>query len=209
MTKQERAARTRRELMRAAATLFERSGFSRTTLSDICRLVGVSSGALHFHFENKAALAEAIEGEAATTLSRLAMGIRPEAAGSLQRLVDVSHALAAELRDNVVIRAGFRLNDDVSRCGDLRLRQQWQQHVQGLLTAAEAERSLARDVPLQQAVSVVTAATAGLDVLSRRDPEWLSRRSLSGLWALLLPRLADADVLDRLDPAGTRTLCRS
>ncbi|HET6860430.1 MAG TPA: ScbR family autoregulator-binding transcription factor [Streptomyces sp.] len=207
MTKQQRAIRTRGELIRAAATLFEQCGFAQTTLGDISRHIGVSSGALHFHFENKAALASAIEAEASSVLHCLARRARARQTDALQELVDASHALAADLRDNVVIRAGFRLSGDASRQGGLRLLEQWQAYVRQLLADAEAEKSLAPDVPLRDAVSVVVAATTGLGALSRGDLGWLSRRSVTGLWSVLLPRLVDAAVLDRLDPAGVGVVC--
>lgn len=64
MVKQERAARTRETLIRSAAQIFDREGFSVASLTGISSLAGVSNGALHFHFASKAALADAVEAAA-------------------------------------------------------------------------------------------------------------------------------------------------
>ena len=61
MAKQERAVRTRAAVLRSAAEIFDTDGFVSASLSSISHRAGVSSGALHFHFANKGALAAAIE----------------------------------------------------------------------------------------------------------------------------------------------------
>ena len=68
MVKQERALRTRRALVRAAAEVFAGEGFAPASLTAISRRAGVSNGALHFHFPNKKALARAVEEEALETV---------------------------------------------------------------------------------------------------------------------------------------------
>lgn len=73
MAKQERAVRTREALLRSAAEIFDTDGFVSASLSAICSKAGVSSGALHFHFASKGALAEAIE-RAAEARLRLITG---------------------------------------------------------------------------------------------------------------------------------------
>ncbi len=57
MSKQERAERTRRALIKSAAAVFEEYGYAQARLALISTGAGVSTGALHFHFENKAAVA--------------------------------------------------------------------------------------------------------------------------------------------------------
>ncbi|NYI05172.1 TetR/AcrR family transcriptional regulator [Allostreptomyces psammosilenae] len=50
----------RRQIMAAAAALFARKGFERTTTADICARAGISSGALFHYFPNKRAIFLAI-----------------------------------------------------------------------------------------------------------------------------------------------------
>ncbi|MEV5126654.1 TetR family transcriptional regulator [Streptomyces decoyicus] len=72
MVKQERALRTRRALVAAAATEFDRDGYEGTSLSRISRAAGISMGALTFHFQAKSELAEAVE-EAGQSVTRAAL----------------------------------------------------------------------------------------------------------------------------------------
>lgn len=143
MTKQERATRTRDALIRSAAREFDQHGYAPARLSVISTGAGVSPGALHFHFENKAAVAAAVEAEAAAALRRTARTVHREASNALQSLADTTHALAGLLREDVVVRAGFRLSCSNVRRTDLNLRQEWQSCVQQRLAEAADEGVLA------------------------------------------------------------------
>lgn len=204
MMKQERAARTRQLLIRSAAEAFERHGFTRARLADISSSAGVTTGALHFHFANKDALASTVETTAAAVLRRAAGSAGQPEANALQRLIEASHALADRLHHDVVARAGFRLS-----CGEgprhpgLDLRSEWFECIRRLLTEADDDNLLAEGVSRQDAATSIAAATTGFEVLGRTDPSWLSPASLSRFWRLVLPRLATAEALAALDlPAG-------
>ncbi|MET7719012.1 ScbR family autoregulator-binding transcription factor, partial [Streptomyces sp. NPDC005407] len=212
MTRQERAERTRHKLIHSAAVVFDRHGFTRTTLNDISRLAGMSTGALHFHFANKEAVADAVECSASGALHHAALLVRQGGEGpreALQALADVSHTLAQLLHWDVVVRAGFRLNHD--RLNDDRagrpgatpdLRQEWKTCVRRLLDDAAAEKTLTPGIDICAMTATITAATTGLAVLGRGDAEWLSRESLTDLWQVLLPRLTAPEILAQLEPAG-------
>ncbi|MEU3751082.1 MULTISPECIES: ScbR family autoregulator-binding transcription factor [Streptomyces] len=203
MSKQERAARTRNALIRSAADLFERHGYVKASLDEISSGAGVSRGALHFHFANKAAVADAVETAAALSLRRAADDAGPAHVNALQALVDLSHALARLLHKEVVVRAGFRLNCETGLHTDLSLRRQWQRCVQRLVAQAAREKVLAAGVSQERFVATVVAATTGFEVLSRSDRDWLSPYALAGFWQLLLPAVASPRVLGGLDPSGT------
>ncbi|MFG2840178.1 TetR family transcriptional regulator [Streptomyces zaomyceticus] len=83
MTKQERAVRTRAAVLRSAAEIFDTDGFVSASLSAISQRAGVSNGALHFHFANKGALAEAIEKAAEQRLWRIT-GPAPDGSGGCE-----------------------------------------------------------------------------------------------------------------------------
>ncbi len=51
--KQERAARTRVEIMEAAITLFARRGILATTISELAKAIRMTPGALYWHFPTK------------------------------------------------------------------------------------------------------------------------------------------------------------
>ncbi|MEU3091201.1 ScbR family autoregulator-binding transcription factor [Streptomyces massasporeus] len=202
MTKQDRAVRTRLALIRSAAERFEARGYVRASLAEISAGAGVSSGALHFHFANKAAVAEAVEHAAEQSLRGAAARHRDSDGSSLQRLVDVTHHVARLLCADVVVRAGLRLNAEQAAGRVRDLRREWRECVQGLLAEAERGGELAAGVTPQRTSAVVLAATTGIEVLAREDDGWLARPSLTDLWQLLLPCLAAPCLAGTLDPAG-------
>ncbi|MFH9727541.1 ScbR family autoregulator-binding transcription factor [Streptomyces sp. NPDC017254] len=207
MTKQERSARTRDALIKSAAGEFDEHGYALAKLSAISAGAGVSPGALHFHFENKAAIAAAVEGEASTTLRRTSRVVYRQGSNALQNLADTSHALARLLREDVVVRAGFRLSCSHGCRTDLNLRQEWQSCVLHRLAEAADEGLLAAGIGSQQDLArTIVAATIGLEALCRDNREWLSPGTVTGLWRTLLPILARPETLAGLEPAGSATV---
>ncbi|MEF9886134.1 ScbR family autoregulator-binding transcription factor [Streptomyces sp. P9-A4] len=204
MTKQERATRTRDALIRSAAGEFDRHGYASARLSTISAAAGVSPGALHFHFENKAAVAAAVEHEASSRLRRTARIVYRQRSNALQNLADTSHALARLLREDVVVRAGFRLSCSRSCHTDLNLRQEWQGCVLQRLAEAADEGLLATGAGRQQDLTrTIVAATIGLEALCGDNVEWLSAETVTGLWRTLLPMLASPEALTGLEPSGS------
>ncbi|CAM5724103.1 TetR family transcriptional regulator OS=Streptomyces microflavus OX=1919 GN=HUT09_00685 PE=4 SV=1 [Streptomyces microflavus] len=93
MTKQVRAARTRQALIRSAAIVFEQHGYGQARLALISSGAGVSTGALHFHFEEQG---RGRPGRGRGGLARSAGGVRrhppPDGHPCRTSLVDTSHA---------------------------------------------------------------------------------------------------------------------
>lgn len=201
MVKQERALRTREALIESAAAVFDRDGFSVASLTAISSLAGVSNGALHFHFASKAGVADAVEEAASERLERIVAAHEDAVGNALQLLVNTSHNLAHRLGEDVVLRAGFELSRDQVRQGGRDLYRQWHEWVEEALKRADGEGVLNEVTPEQVASSVV-AATTGFEVLGARDPQWLSRGTITRFWQLLLPRLATPPVLGDLVAAG-------
>lgn len=204
MVIQERAVRTRETLIRSAAEVFGREGFSRTSLTAICARAGVSVGALHFHFESKAALADVVEAEALTRLLAVIRTEFPAATSHVQLLVDATHRLADALRSDVVLRTGFSLNSELSRPAGADLRDHWRCWVEQELVQAEAKGELRPGVAAQDVVTIVVAATVGLEAFGVRDAKWLSVATVSRIWRLLLPSVAPSPLLAQLEAGGTR-----
>lgn len=204
MAKQERAVRTREALIRSAAETFHREGFAVASLTAISARAGVSSGALHFHFASKAALAGAVEGAALERLGDITGEWPLDGAGCLQRLVDVTHGLTRGLRDDVVLRSGFELSGDVAHLPSIDLREHWRSWVEGAMVRARGAGELCPGVAAEVAVTAVVAATVGFEVLGARDAAWLAPRTVTRFWELLLPRLALPDALGALTATGSR-----
>ncbi|ONK09817.1 ScbR family autoregulator-binding transcription factor [Streptomyces sp. MP131-18] len=203
MARQDRAMRTRQELIRSAAEAFDRGGFAHSSLAEISSRAGVSTGALHFHFSSKKELGEAVEAAAAHTLHRIIAHCPLGHDAPLQLLVDASHFLAQRLEEDVVLRAGFGLGNDLTWDAGVKLWLEWRNWVRGMLNFASGQGSLAADVSLEDAVGAITAAVVGIAVLARSDPEWPLRRSVTGFWQVMLPRLSAQQGLAALNAKGT------
>jgi len=106
---QERAGRTRRALIEAAAAEIDRNGYDRTSLVRICQLAQISMGALTFHFPTKAELADeisALGGQATrAAVGRVSVSELPE----LQVVVELTLALARLLEGDSRVRSAARL----------------------------------------------------------------------------------------------------
>ncbi|WP_338673603.1 ScbR family autoregulator-binding transcription factor [Streptomyces sp. SCSIO 30461] len=202
MVKQERAVRTRDALIRSAAEVFDREGFALASLTSISSLAGVSKGALHHHFVNKAALTDAVEEAALTRLLSVAGVVPPRGVSRVQLLVDVTHRLARALREDVVLRVGFELSGEVSRPVRVDLREWWRRWVGEKVLQAEGDGELRPGVTASDAVNAVVSATVGLEVLGARDAEWLSGATITRFWLLLLPAVVSDGLLADLKAEG-------
>ncbi|MDR3568220.1 MAG: TetR/AcrR family transcriptional regulator [Syntrophobacteraceae bacterium] len=54
--KDQQAQNTRLKIVRAAVKLFARQGYHKTTINDLARAIGLTSGAIFYHFPNKEAV---------------------------------------------------------------------------------------------------------------------------------------------------------
>lgn len=204
MTKQqERAVRTRTALVRSASEAFQRRGYAHATVAEIAAGAGVSSGALHFHFENKGAIAAAVVEAAADGLYEAACEVRAYVASPLQVLVDLTHAFAVLFRTDAVVRAGFRLSGEGGDAGGRRLRDEWHDCLGELLRRAEAEGQLTEGLPPESGVKFVSMSTAGIEFLGRGRSDWLSQEVVTEFWRVALRALAAPAALGSLRPQGS------
>ncbi|MFJ3881389.1 ScbR family autoregulator-binding transcription factor [Streptomyces sp. NPDC090077] len=102
--KQDRAVRTRRAILEAAAVVFEEHGYDAAKLSDIVNIAKVTKGALYFHFDSKEGLAQAvIDAQNATEPKMLPQQYKA------QEFVDIGMVFSHRLRHEALIRASTRL----------------------------------------------------------------------------------------------------
>jgi AcrR family transcriptional regulator len=203
MTRQHRALRTRQELIRSASEAFDRVGYGEASIATISARAGVSNGALHFHFKNKKALGEAVELVAAQALLHVTGRIPLRHPAPLQLLVDTSHTLARTLRDDPVLRAGFRLRGDRTWHSDVNLWEHWRDWVQLMLTAARDQGSLDPGVAIEDAAFTIAAVCAGFDALNRTGVECEAQCAVARFWRLMLPQLSTAAAREHLNPEGS------
>ncbi|MER8062466.1 ScbR family autoregulator-binding transcription factor [Streptomyces sp. NPDC094022] len=187
---QERAVRTRTSLVRAAAAVFAEEGYASSSLTTISKRAGVSNGALHFHFENKKALARAVEDLAADTVSGIVQPGPGAETGALQTVVDATYGLLGSFLDNIVVRAGFELGSRHALGPEARMLRVWHEWVEQTLRRAETEGQLAPGVSPDDAAEAIVAVTTGLEALAVGDPRWLAERRIAGFWDLILAGIA-------------------
>jgi len=102
--KQERAARTRVDILEAAITLFARRGFLATTMADLARAIHMTPGALYWHFPTKedlllAAIEELHERYLKAFEDLLAAPASGSARERLQAFTHRTHAFLKEHRE--------------------------------------------------------------------------------------------------------------
>ncbi|MFB8246310.1 ScbR family autoregulator-binding transcription factor [Streptomyces sp. NPDC001046] len=107
--KQERAIRTRRTILDAAAEVFARDGYPHVTIKDVADGAEMTKGAVYFHFSNKEALAVAVAEEFYRRLNEIVSPALEGDHSSPSTVVDVLLRTARGFRDDVYIKAGARL----------------------------------------------------------------------------------------------------
>ncbi|MFD0275917.1 ScbR family autoregulator-binding transcription factor [Kitasatospora sp. NPDC127111] len=192
MVKQERAGRTRRAVLLAAADTFADAGFESASLIDISRRAGVSKGALYFHFVSKQALADGVRAAAAREIGAAALQARRCAGPALQSLIDFSHELARLVREDVVVRAGVQLGQG-GRGGAADAWRSLGAVFGRLLERAHAAGELHPGTDLRQAAELLTTLAAGLVLLAPDDGDRLRPEAVHSLWTAALPALVPAE----------------
>ncbi|MGA7420634.1 MAG: helix-turn-helix domain-containing protein [Acidimicrobiales bacterium] len=181
------ASATRSALLEAAAELFAEKGYGETSIRDITRRSGVTSGAVYGHFRNKAdLLAEAVnlrtteELESQATVSRATDYIQ-----TLTRLAR-DYPRRRRLRTLIVQGAAAAQTDSEARA---LLREEQLSHLKTWLAGYERERvrlGIDSSVDMEAALLYTWAVELGLGVLECLDIEPRSRKG----WADIQNRLA-------------------
>lgn len=202
MAKQDRAIRTRRKILEAAALVFERQGYQPTTIAEILSTAGVTKGALYFHFRSKDELAQGILAEQ----QAVDPALTPQAV-KLQEIVDAGMVLAQRLREDTLVRASIRLTldpqaADLDRAGPFHA---WAQSNLKVLEEARRQGELLPHVSLLDTAELYVGAFAGIQQMSQviSDYEDLGHRA-SVMFGVTMPSIAVPAVLASLDFSTAR-----
>ncbi|MFJ9762407.1 ScbR family autoregulator-binding transcription factor [Streptomyces erythrochromogenes] len=198
--KQDRAVRTRRAILEAAAVVFEDRGYDAAKLTDIVRLAKVTKGALYFHFESKEHLAQAVI-EAQVSMHA---PVAPQEFKA-QEFVDVGMVFSHRLRYDVLMRGSARLTlehngRELDRAAPYL---GWIELHTELMAQARERGELLPHVDPSAAARLVVGAFAGLNVMSQTLGLDLDRE-VSALYAAVMPGLVVPAVAARLDTAPGR-----
>ncbi|GAA4266265.1 ScbR family autoregulator-binding transcription factor [Frondihabitans peucedani] len=197
--KQERAQATRAAIVLAAATVFARRGYARTTLDEVAVAAGVTKGALYFHFSSKHDLADAVIEEETRITSERAQATLAEGRPGLETLVRLTLGFTIEIVDDVVVAAGVRLTTE--ELGDeLHVHlpyEMWAEVYLGLLRRGVDEGQLRSDLDPEKVARFLVAAFTGVQSVSNV----LTGRAdlvprVREMWETLLPAICAPEQLD-------------
>jgi AcrR family transcriptional regulator len=194
-------------LVRSAAELIDRGGFTGTTLADVSRSAGVTKGAFYFHFSSKDELAGAIQAETCVLLRSALYHLAASRLPALQALVDLTHELVWWLGHEPLVRASFRTTRECGQRGKpfLDFYDEWLAALEALLRDAEQRGELAAGVDVEHALTLVMSVSVGLEMLWwAKVRQGSMTESLTGMWSMVLPGLAKPGLPGRLRPAGSR-----
>ncbi|MCJ1681493.1 TetR/AcrR family transcriptional regulator [Streptomyces sp. APSN-46.1] len=203
MAIQQRAARTKQIILRAAAGAFDEDGYERTSLSRIGERAKVTTGAVVFHFGTKAALAEAVRERSRTVTRKAVESAANEVSGVVDQLVAVTRTLIDLFETDESVRAGERLSRELKPQGNPDEECPWRREVARLSRNVEAEGLLRPGADATALAALVSYVVSGVELAMRRAPlpadePWLGEAgSLDGaaqvrlerIWGLLLPIL--------------------
>lgn len=173
---QDRALRTRKAILHAAAKVFEEQGYQAATIAEILAEAKVTKGALYFHFQSKEDL---VDGVLAEQDAHLAV---PERKSKVQELVDTVMLQAHRLQTDQMVRAGARLTLDqrvaeANRTGPF---VRWSSVCEELLHSARRQGELLPHCVPEETAAVLVGSFAGVQSMSQ---------TLTG-YADLMPRVA-------------------
>ncbi|MEW2623422.1 ScbR family autoregulator-binding transcription factor [Streptomyces sp. NPDC048106] len=194
--KQERATRTREEILRAAAEVFDERGYNGASMREIMKRAGVTLGAVYFHFPSKEALArQVMNAQPATIIPRLGTE-------GLQRAVDITLVWARQLQEDPLLRAGVRLAVEQTslQFEDTASYAEWRRIFEACLLEARANGELRDHVSTRETAEFLVGACTGLqlysDLICRRAD--LPHRT-AVMWELLLPGIAVESVAKSIE----------
>ena len=184
----EDARATRARLLELAGDLFAERGYLQTSIRDLGRHAGVTSGAIYGHFRNKAdLLAETINAGTAALLEADTIGLEAESdhVETLTRQA-VRAPKRRRLRALIVQGAAAAQTDDDTRS---RLRDEQRAHIDVWVAAVQRDRDrlgIDRSVDVEAALLYIWAAELGLGVLESMGIEPRTNKA----WADIQNRLA-------------------
>lgn len=187
-----RAAERREEIVRAAAAEFDEVGYAAASLSSIAARLGRTKGAMSYHFSSKAALAREVVVLQYQQWDAILERVRCDGYAGLDAVILLSFIVGGRFRDNVLVRAGIRLQHDAGLRG-VPLPTPfvgWNDMVRALLQEADGALRLPPGLDAEGAAEVLVEAFTGLQQVAHR----LTRAKdidarVQRYWLLMLPGL--------------------
>ncbi len=201
MARQERAIRTRRVILEAAAAVFDELGYEAATISEILERACVTKGAFYFHFRSKEDMARGVLSEAVTTEGVLPQGLK------LQEVLDMMMLMAYRLPREPMFSAALRLAVDRNSRSMFGTRwPDWTDLLASLLGEAKARGEVHAYIEETETARLLLSAWTGVRIVSEGMPgEYDLPTEVAALLQLMLPSIAVPTVLLRLEISTDRT----
>lgn len=172
--RQARATQTRAQVVAAAAELFAERGFSRTSIADVAERVGMTKGAVYFHFRDKEDMAAEVVRELYERWQSMVSETRAANLPPLQTVRALLDLASHTFFDDDVVKAGARLQAERSLTNSTLPEPyvEWISTVSTLLAQARGAGQLRAGVDPESAAYALVSAFFGVqhisDVLNRR-----------------------------------------
>lgn len=166
--RQERAVRTRAEVLRCAAKLFAEHGYQQTGIKDVAEEVGMTKGAVYFHFPNKQSLAVAVVEALYSNWPLTLEAVKAKGLSPLDTVIEMFNEAAAAFLNDPIMQAGTRLQNERDVI-DVELPLpyvDWTRLISKLLHEAREQGQLADHVDPDVAANVAVAAFFGAQHIS-------------------------------------------
>ncbi|MFL0360541.1 ScbR family autoregulator-binding transcription factor [Curtobacterium flaccumfaciens] len=113
-TRQQRSLATRTAIIEGAAAEFDERGYVGASMDGIAERIGMTKGALYFHFTSKADMAGAVIAEQHAISRRYGAAAFARGTSPLGVLMWMSQGLATQMTSEVVVSAGIRLSTEAA-----------------------------------------------------------------------------------------------
>lgn len=166
--RQERAIRTRAEILRCAAQLFSERGYQQTGIKDVAEKVGMTKGAVYFHFPNKQSLAVAVVEALYASWPRALEAVRAKGLSPLDTAIEMFNEATSAFLNDPIMQGGTRLQNERAVI-DVELPLpyvDWTNLISTLLREARDEGQLVEGVDPDAAARVAVAAFFGAQHIS-------------------------------------------
>jgi AcrR family transcriptional regulator len=165
---QERSVRTRAEILRCAAHLFAERGYQQTGIKDVAEKVGMTKGAVYFHFPNKQSLAVAVVEALYSRWPLTLEAVRAKGLSPLDTVIEMFNEATLAFLNDPVMQAGTRLQNERAVI-DVELPLpyvDWTNLISMLLHEAQEHGQLADDLDPDVVARVTVAAFFGAQHIS-------------------------------------------
>ncbi|WP_353940591.1 TetR family transcriptional regulator [Streptomyces sp. HUAS MG91] len=200
MASQQRAERTRRRLLQAAAVEISQFGYDGSSLQRISKAAGLTMGALTFHFPTKMDLAHAIHADGAAlagdAVLRIAAPRGPDGSESepepaLPRIVRITLTLGELLATEATVRASARLTRERVP-GREDWRDSWLPSVRRLVEQARGDDEFKPGVTSDTVTTLTRHLVSGLEESALPGTGSAPVEALADVWDLVLNGLTDS-----------------